>query len=196
MASPPASRISRATSRPASSVRPVTTTLAPSRAKRTAIARPMPRVDPVTSATLSSSRTSDLVDGGTDPGRDLVEHREIEAIDARGVLPEDGADLAFRRSVQRLVDHVAAVRPTALVVRVVGTPEHVVDTDPVAELRLRRPEEHGLHVALALPVLARLRLQPLLLVLEHAVEHVVHHLQRVGNPIRPLLREAHLQVGV
>ncbi|MFO7590599.1 MAG: hypothetical protein R6X23_06840 [Acidimicrobiia bacterium] len=35
-------------------------TFAPSSAKRTAVARPMPRVDPVTIATLSSSR----------PGRD------------------------------------------------------------------------------------------------------------------------------
>src|SRR5207248_4224722 len=45
-----------ATASPASRRRPATTTCAPSCAKRTAQARPIPLVPPVTIATLSSSR--------------------------------------------------------------------------------------------------------------------------------------------
>lgn len=62
-ASPPAARISSSTAAPSSSLRPVTTTRAPSRAKRTAVARPIPRVDPVTIATFPASRSPDAISG-------------------------------------------------------------------------------------------------------------------------------------
>jgi hypothetical protein len=48
---PPSAPISATTPRPAAASRPLTTTAAPSRAHARAIARPMPRVAPVTTAT-------------------------------------------------------------------------------------------------------------------------------------------------
>src|SRR5579862_2910807 len=55
-ASPPTSLIKLTTFWPRATVRPVTATLAPSRANISAIVRPMPLVEPETSATLPSSR--------------------------------------------------------------------------------------------------------------------------------------------
>src|SRR6185312_5376355 len=55
MASPPASRIRWTFFSPLSTERPLRTTLAPSSANTSAMVRPMPRVEPVTSATLPSS---------------------------------------------------------------------------------------------------------------------------------------------
>jgi hypothetical protein len=51
-ASPPALRMPSATISQASALRLEITTLAPSRAKSSAEARPMPRLEPVTTATL------------------------------------------------------------------------------------------------------------------------------------------------
>src|SRR6266849_7646749 len=53
-ASPPCRRMSRATTSQASALRLDITTLAPSRAIASALARPMPRIEPVTIATLPS----------------------------------------------------------------------------------------------------------------------------------------------
>jgi hypothetical protein len=53
---PPACSIIRAVSRLPSAATSATTTFAPSRAKASAVARPMPVVAPVTKATLSSKR--------------------------------------------------------------------------------------------------------------------------------------------
>src|ERR1700730_15870433 len=58
-ASPPSSRMSWATASHASALRLETTTLAPSRAIASALARPMPRLDPVTIATLPSRLNGD-----------------------------------------------------------------------------------------------------------------------------------------
>src|SRR5215475_3183567 len=58
-ASPPCWRMSRATASQASSLRLDMTTLAPSRTMASALARPMPRVDPVTIATLPSRLNGD-----------------------------------------------------------------------------------------------------------------------------------------
>src|ERR1043165_6426492 len=55
MASPPAARISAATASPGAASRSLTTTLAPSLASFSAMARPMPRPEPVTSATFPFS---------------------------------------------------------------------------------------------------------------------------------------------
>ena len=55
MASPPAALISAATASPGAASRSLTTTLAPSLASFSAIARPMPRPEPVMSATLPVS---------------------------------------------------------------------------------------------------------------------------------------------
>src|SRR5215467_4468284 len=59
-ASPPCWRMSRATASQASALRLEITTLAPSCAKASALARPMPRLEPVTIATLPSRRNGDL----------------------------------------------------------------------------------------------------------------------------------------
>src|SRR5207247_1135777 len=58
-ASPPCWRISRATTSQASALRLDITTLAPSRAIASALARPMPRLEPVTIATLPSRPNGD-----------------------------------------------------------------------------------------------------------------------------------------
>ena len=50
LAVPPAARMPRTTSSPACARRPLTTTFAPSSANSSAVARPMPAVDPVTTA--------------------------------------------------------------------------------------------------------------------------------------------------
>ncbi len=55
MASPPAARISAATASPGAASRSLTTTFAPSLTSFSAMARPMPRPDPVTSATFPLS---------------------------------------------------------------------------------------------------------------------------------------------
>src|SRR5215471_15112846 len=59
-ASPPCWRMSRATASQAPVLRLEITTLAPSCAKASALARPMPRLEPVTIATLPSRRNGDL----------------------------------------------------------------------------------------------------------------------------------------
>src|SRR3990172_6004432 len=63
--------ISRTTSWPRSSSRPVRTTAAPSRANRIAVARPMPDVPPVISATLSASRI--VIPPGSSASLNLLE---------------------------------------------------------------------------------------------------------------------------
>src|SRR6476661_767061 len=55
IASPPAARMRSTFFSPLSTDRPLSTTLAPSSANISAMVRPMPRVDPVISATLPSS---------------------------------------------------------------------------------------------------------------------------------------------
>src|SRR3954451_22088871 len=55
VASPPAARMSSTFFSPLSTERPLSTTLAPSAANISAIVRPMPRVEPVMSATFCSS---------------------------------------------------------------------------------------------------------------------------------------------
>src|SRR5467141_628000 len=60
-ASPPCWRMSRATASQASALRLDITTLAPSRAMASALARPMPRLEPVTIATLPSRANGDAV---------------------------------------------------------------------------------------------------------------------------------------
>src|SRR5712671_5110715 len=60
-ASPPCWRMSRATASQASALRLDITTLAPSRAIASALARPMPRLEPVTTATLPSRLNGDAV---------------------------------------------------------------------------------------------------------------------------------------
>src|SRR5712691_1946909 len=59
--SPPCWRMSRATTSQASALRLDITTLAPSRAIASALARPMPRLEPVTIATLPSRPNGDAV---------------------------------------------------------------------------------------------------------------------------------------
>src|SRR5262249_56355012 len=60
-ASPPCWRMSRATASQASALRLDITTLAPRRAIASALARPMPRLEPVTIATLPSRANGDAV---------------------------------------------------------------------------------------------------------------------------------------
>src|SRR5437868_2579836 len=57
--------MSRATRSPSSSRRPDTTTAAPSAASRREIAAPIPPVEPVTSATLPSSRPAEPLERGS-----------------------------------------------------------------------------------------------------------------------------------
>ena len=59
MASPPVSRMSVATASHASGLRLETTTFAPCSAMRSAMARPIPLVEPVTMATLPVRSNSD-----------------------------------------------------------------------------------------------------------------------------------------
>ena len=61
VASPPFCLMPAATSSQASALRLDTTTLAPSRAQCSAIERPMPRLEPVTIATLLSSPNGDAM---------------------------------------------------------------------------------------------------------------------------------------
>src|SRR5215813_12214211 len=56
MASPPAAVMSRTVSSPSGTWTSATTTLAPSRAKICAVARPMPELPPVTNATFPVTR--------------------------------------------------------------------------------------------------------------------------------------------
>ena len=61
VASPPAFLMLAATSSQASALRLEITTLAPSEAQHSAIARPMPRLEPVMIATLLSSRNGEAM---------------------------------------------------------------------------------------------------------------------------------------
>src|SRR5258706_7600624 len=61
VASPPSPRIALATSSHGSGLRLETTTLAPRRAIHSAIERPMPRLDPVITATLPSRRNGSFI---------------------------------------------------------------------------------------------------------------------------------------
>src|SRR4051812_42125311 len=147
-----------------------------SRARTTSCSSAMARTRASTTRSSPRPRSrwcdgSDLGVGRADARRDLVEHRKVEPVHARRVLREDLANLVLRDVVERVVERLATVGPAALVVRVVGTPQHVVDADLVPELRFVRSEEHRLDVALAAPVLARPQLQALLLVLEHVLVH-------------------------
>src|SRR6185295_16204371 len=76
VAAPPAVRISSAVRSPRCAFSSATQTLAPSRAKRSAMPRPMPWPAPVTSATLPASRPSEcswLVEPAVErPGAPLV----------------------------------------------------------------------------------------------------------------------------
>ncbi len=56
VALPPPARIAASTSRPSAARRPLKTTAAPSRAKASAVARPMPEVAPVITTTLPAKR--------------------------------------------------------------------------------------------------------------------------------------------
>ena len=71
-ACPPSDRISRTTLEPASSSTSAMTTVAPSRASRRAVARPIPAPAPVTRATFSSSSTTLLLPHRGLPRDDLA----------------------------------------------------------------------------------------------------------------------------
>src|SRR3546814_18886608 len=81
-ASPPPALIRPTVSSPASGSMSATTTLAPSAANRSAIAAPMPRAAPVTTATLACNRMTSSLPGVADiPQRvgDLLEDRRTVA---------------------------------------------------------------------------------------------------------------------
>src|SRR3954454_24658190 len=80
VACPPEARISSCTACPVVSVRPVTTTAAPSAANLVAIARPIPRVEPVTSATFCERRLLIRSEPATlGPGRHVHMHGRARA---------------------------------------------------------------------------------------------------------------------
>src|SRR5579875_1934324 len=91
-ASPPRSAIARATASHASGLRLETTTRAPCWARRSAIARPMPRLDPVTTATLPVRSNSVLRIG---PLRAmLAQFQPAELVAVHLVRPVDDAQRA------------------------------------------------------------------------------------------------------
>src|SRR4051812_36062649 len=117
--------MSRCASRKSSAPRPLSTTCAPSRARRWAIARPMPRDEPVTSATRPSSPRSTRL-----PQR--LGHVAI-ARERIGVLAVGGA--------RRLQDEIAGVSRTA------KRCENALELRVARAQRNRRAMEHAvLHV--------------------------------------------------
>src|SRR5215471_2123688 len=94
MASPPAAVMSRTVSSPSAPWTSATTTLAPSRAKICAVARPMPELPPVTKATFPATRPAIVFL--------LVERRSCRCLHC--LHNEDAAeDLAlFERSHRRV----------------------------------------------------------------------------------------------
>src|ERR1700710_987721 len=88
-ACPPCARISSTTSAPRCASRPLTTTCAPSRAKATAIARPMLLVAPVTSAVFSCN----LIDWTVQSNRVLTKKGEA----TRTRIVGAAADLVLER---------------------------------------------------------------------------------------------------
>src|SRR5438034_5641959 len=83
--SPPALLTSCRTTRPRTSSRPVSATLAPSRANSTAVARPIPEVPPVMSATFPSSRIGSALLARDEPA---VHDKRSPAHERRGVRGE------------------------------------------------------------------------------------------------------------
>src|ERR1022692_2449694 len=90
---------------------PVTTTEAPSRARRSTMTRPIPRLDPVTTATRPSSRRWALIGAHhrpRDEGSNTVEADGSD--DARGDLPDGAGQLVGQRTRQAALEDLQHAR--------------------------------------------------------------------------------------
>src|SRR6185295_9404528 len=134
----PAAVTRRTVSTPSARSRPCTTMFDPSRAKRSAMPRPIPEVDPVTTDTLPSSVV--VVSGRLEPLVISAVRRLIEDLaDPRGQR------LAGERLGQK-ADAFLRAEPSDRVVGVAGHVEHAEagrdDLESRRQLRTRQPGHH------------------------------------------------------
>src|ERR1035438_8734482 len=90
---------------------PVTTTDAPSRARRSTMARPIPRLDPVTTATRPSRGRWALIGAHHRPRGDGSNLVDVDGSgDARGDLPDGAGQLVGQRTRQAALEDLQHAR--------------------------------------------------------------------------------------
>src|SRR5581483_1190728 len=122
----------------------------------------------------------------------VVSFNTSELVQLPGVAADHALLLPLGHADERLLDHLAAVRPVVAVVGVVGGPHHVVDTDEVPHLhgeRLADERDQPVAPEVLRRELLQGRARP------HAVAPpvVVHVLEEVRDPTRTRLGRHHLQ---